>query len=446
MLFTQKQEALYDSLHKQRREASVEELSLRRKRSTEAKQRRQELQNIINELTNKINNFILEEGLSLIMPEKIVPQNKDLNSVEYYTELYEIESQLEGLIKAIDNAELKLISGRAKNVTNYEHKQDVKILAESIQDKIDALEIDDKHKFFWKLNQKLIKKEITVAESLEALSRHFSSCFITANWCNNHLGFGTRKSGYEIFIEEVSGYPELWWSIWSIILAEYKCVRVEDITREQFNSIFSKLLANSWQSHRISAASSKTVITLLVWMLSDLQDTPKFTSKLTFNAVRQDYMITPRVSLSKLMSCKTLSNVTKEQVIELFGKKKTKPSNEPVWCEETNYLPCTLNKRIFVKSPKPKRAKSRYEIYYSVDEDNIYLTADYRFTYHSPADTAHWKTVALSKTSENFEWLISHIETTLDLTPEAIVVERKTEEYKDFIGKPFSINYISINK
>lgn len=434
MLHTQK--AFYTNLEEQRRVARLEELDLRRKRSAEAKQRRQELLILIEELTDKINGFVLEENCSIALPTAEL-KCKDIGSIEYYTELYELEAQLREAIDATNSAWRKLHGRRSEKA--IQAKKDLEELEEQLKARLDKLEleIDTTHRCFWEANKLLLSKEASsYDEALEKLGRHFWR----AGWLES------SKPRYEILIEKASAYPDLWWSIWSLLLANNNCLKAEDLTYEQFKNIFSILLRTGIGG----VVSVKPTISILTWLLSDLQDKPKFTSRLVFNAVRQDYMITPRVSLSKLMSCKALGNMTKEQVIELFGytkkKNNTKPSNEPVWYREVSYLPCTLNKRIFVKSIKPRRAKSRYEIYYSADEDNVYLTADYNFTYGSPNTTSHWNTVALSKTSKNLEFLMSHIETTLDLTPEAIVIERKTVEYKDFADKPFSINYINITK
>ena len=430
MLHTQK--AFYTKLEEQRRAARLEELDLRRKRSATAKQRRQELLILIEELTDKITGFVLEEVCSITLPTAEL-KCKDIGSIEYYTELYELEAQLHEAIDATNSAWYKLHGRHSEKA--IQAKQDLEDLEERLRARLDKLEIDTTHKCLWEANKLLLNNEAgSYNEALEKLGRHFWMGWLEAS-----------KPRYEILIEKASAYPDLWWSIWSLLLAHNNCLITEYLTNEQFKNIFCTLFRTSG-----GIVSVKPTISLLTWLLSDLQDKPKFTSRLVFNAVRQDYMITPRVSLSKLMSCKALGNMTQEQVIELFGytkkKNKTKSSNEPVWYREVSYLPCTLNKRIFVKSIKPRRAQSRYEIYYSADEDNVYLTADYNFTYGSPSTTSHWNTVALSKTSKNLEFLMSHIETTLDLTPEAIVIGRKTVEYKDFADKPFSINYINITK
>jgi hypothetical protein len=123
--------------------------------------------------------------------------------------------------------------------------------------------------------------------------------------------FSSRDALIAIASENLS----VWWNMWRLLLKEINVKSVEELTEQQFNIICSRL--------NITCSALKSKVTFITWILSNGKDNIKFPMKPKFNAVRQDHMLTPRVSFSQLTACKLFEKYSKDELFDqLFSNKK----------------------------------------------------------------------------------------------------------------------------
>jgi hypothetical protein len=136
-----------------------------------------------------------------------------------------------------------------------------------------------------------------------------------------YAGKTMRDPNWRVLIMLSSQNPEAWWALLGTAL-KHIGTTITELTKDQFYELDSLLNTGCQDVIRSQAV-------FLVWLLSDCRDLIRFPLKPKFNAVRQDYMITPRVSFSKLAACKIFENYTKEELWgQLFETSKIRKSLE----------------------------------------------------------------------------------------------------------------------
>jgi hypothetical protein len=189
------------------------------------------------------------------------------------------------------------------------------------------------------------------------------------------MSSGTLPS-WQALIAVGSAEPEIWYSILSCIFKDLKVTSVTELTENQFN-IFSWRLG-------ITLSSINTKAVFMTWLLSDCKDLIKFPMKPKFNAVRQDHMLTPRVSFSQLAACKLFEKYSKDELFDqLFNTKNKKriPS--------TFFASSSFKNFVTIWKPELKPTRSdRTTGYYLTDGETVYFV----FNRDRPeATTTDWR-------------------------------------------------------
>ena len=350
-------------------------------------------------------------------------------AITNYAELYSTYDELKLQIKKLTEESCdSVLKQKYKLYTERRQiKAQLKKQITKLQTQFDKLseQIDKDHKSLWELNNHLLIKDITTERALNFFGYYIEEKL----WRENHINSITsrvtktrvvNRTSYEVLIQLATTYADLWWSIWSLVLADNSCYKTEDLSEIQFNAIFRSILPH-WHP------SVKNTVTMLTWLLSDLQDTPKFTAKLPFNAVRQSYMITPNVSLNHLTDCAALRLVTKDQVLELFGNnKKTHTVKETIandnakydiyldtrygYKQDIKYLirHKYISNYTFVRGIKPHRGVKK-NCYYLLDENNLYLILDMALV-TGIYGSSHWMYLYIPRTTKEYDEFKPYIE------------------------------------
>lgn len=224
-----------------------------------------------------------------------------------------------------------------------------------------------------------------------------------------------NKASLKSFILTASGNLPVWWNIWRWLLSEVGAKSIESLSETQFVEICDMLY--------FTCRSLTSRVIFVTWILSDGRDIIKFPMKPKFNAVRNDHMLTPRVSFSQIASCKLFENYSKEELFdELFSSNKL-PTNKHQFLVIRSLF-CD-----FVTSWKPhvKPARSdRTTGYYVTDGDRVYFI----FNRKSPKDTnVDWRV-----------WICPDNDTWLDLQK-----QYNLEEPKQYTVKTIRDTYTGID-
>lgn len=177
-------------------------------------------------------------------------------------------------------------------------------------------------------------------------------------------------SDREALIAVASENLSVWWNIWRLLLKEINVRSVEELTEQQFNIICYRL------NITCSALRSKAIF--ITWILSNGKDSIKFPMKPKFNAVRQDYMLTPRVSFSQLASCKLFEKYSKDELFDQLFSNKKKVARVSFWATTSIW------RRVTSWKPELKPTRSdRTTGYYVTDGETVYFI----FNRKCPKDT-----------------------------------------------------------
>lgn len=199
----------------------------------------------------------------------------------------------------------------------------------------------------------------------------------------------------------------------------------------------------NWQQIR----STKTKATFLTWILDGLTKSINFPKKFTFNAVRQEYMITPNVSFTQLKSCKLLEDYPEDKLFEELNlhKRNNPTSISTVYGVDASDLkrlsiPCCVTRKYeFIKGIKPYRSK-RNICYYVCDNEFIYL-----MYYVEGANVLcnRWGIHIKPLESDEIKRLVK--ERNLDITPDETINFSCTEEqWQNSEGKIFTSYYYKL--